>query len=153
MNKYFQRALKCLFKLIILLSVVFAVMILTNTMDTQGLTVFRVIFMTWRGLLLIALVLIWSFVYPLASFTTVNLRLNMQEQRENLLNAFACYNYSLESEENNRMVFRANGMGRRILWQFDDAVTVTQDGNFIDIEGLKKIVPRVETRINAMNER
>lgn len=153
MNKYLIRAAKCLFKLMILLSLVFAVMILTNTMDTQGMTVFRAIFMTWRGAVLIALVVIWSLAYPVVSFTTSQLRMNMNENRETIINAFACYNYALESESDGVMVFRVKGIGRRILWQFDDPITVTQDGGFMDIEGLKKIVPRVETRLKAMTER
>jgi hypothetical protein len=144
---YCSRALKCLLKLAVLLTVVFAVMNLTGTLETGGLPVARALFASTRGMILLAVIVLWSAAYPLTSFTRTSVRMAWDEER--IKNAFAMFAYELESEREGRMTFRAKSPLRRFLWQFDDRVTVTRDGGFIDIEGLKRIVPRVETRLKA----
>jgi hypothetical protein len=151
MAQYITRAGRCLLKLIVLLAAVFAAMALTGTFDMKGYgSVTMALWNTPQGKVVVALVVVWAAVYPLVSFTKIGMRTTIAEQRENLVNAFAAYGYRLETERDDRLTFRATSTLKRLLWQFDDAVTVTQDGGFMDIEGLKKIVPRVETRLKAM---
>ncbi len=144
---YFSRALKCFLKLAVLLTVVFVIMNLTGTLETGGLPLARALFASSRGVILLAVIVVWSAAYPLASFTRTSIR--MAWDSEKIENAFATYGYELECESEERMTFRAKSTLRRVLWQFDDSVTVTRDGGFVDIEGLKRIVPRVETRLKA----
>ena len=144
---YFSRAAKCLLKLVILLTVVFVAMSLTGTLETGGMSLARKLFASTRGVVLLAVIVLWVVSYPLTSFSRVSLRMSWDGER--IKNAFAVYGYQLESEADERMTFRARSVLRRVLWQFDDRVTVTRDGGFVDIEGLKRIVPRVETRLKA----
>lgn len=153
MTLYITRAVRCLLKLIILLVVAFAAMSLTGTLETGGLTIANALVKTTNGKIVIALVVVWAAIYPKLSFTRVGVRATIDEQRENLVNAFATYGYSLEGERDGRLTFRADSMLKRVLWQFDDRVTVSQDGGFMDIEGLRKVVPRVEMRLKAMMTR
>ncbi len=83
------------------------------------------------------------------SFDTVDVRGDVATNRDDVVNAFANYGYSLDKEKNGVMTFRANSRLRRLLWQFDDAVTVRQENRYIRIEGTKKVVPRVRLRLNA----
>ena len=144
---YFTRALKCLLKLAVLLAVVFVAMNLTGTLETGGLPLAKALLTSTRGIILSAVIVLWSATYPLTSFTRVSIR--MEFDSEKIKNAFAVYAYELESESESMMTFRTKSVLRRILWQFDDRVTVMRDGGFGDIEGLKRIVPRVETRLKA----
>lgn len=144
---YFSRALKCLFKLAILLTIVFVAMTLTNTLETGGLPLVKALLMSTRGVILLAVMVLWAAFYPLTSFTKVSIR--MEWDIERIENAFAAYGYVPESETEDRMTFRTKSIMRRVFWQFDDRVSVTRDGGFVDIEGLKRIVPRVETRLKA----
>ncbi len=144
---YFSRALKCLFKLVVLLTVVFVAMSLTGTLETGGLPLLKALLASTRGIILMAVIVLWSAAYPFTSFTRMSVRMAWDEER--IVNAFAAYAYEPESRSEDKMTFRAKSVLRRVLWQFDDRVTVTRDGGFIDIEGLKRIVPRVETRLKA----
>lgn len=124
-------------KLAVIVGVVFGVLHLLGMLDLGK----------WRvnGPILGAVMVVWAGVYPLMSFMTANVKMAME--RERLVNAFASLDYVLVAEEGERMVFRARSILRRVLWNFDDAVSVTRDGGFIDIEGTKRIVPRVESRL------
>ncbi len=150
MNLYLVRALKCFLKLAILLALVFAAMSLTGTLNTGGLSMVQALFASTRGLVLLGVIVVWSAVYPIVSFCKVSVR--MEFDRERLVDAFATYAYEPESESEaeGQMTFRCTSTLRKILWQFDDRVTVTRDGGFVDIEGLKRIVPRVESRLKSM---
>ena len=87
--------------------------------------------------------------YPKLSFTTLDIRASLSESREALLNAFATCGYELTQEEPGRLVFRAQKPIKRLLLQWDDAITVTADGSYISLEGLKKEVSRIELRLSA----
>lgn len=150
MKLYLSRALKYILRMTVILGIIFAVMVATNTFDAKGMTVFRAIFMTWRGAVIILLLLALAFLYPKISFMTANIHANMKDNRENLINTFALYGYSLASEDEGGMTFRVNSKLKRLLWQFDDRVRITQDGSFMDIEGLKKVVLRAETRLHSI---
>lgn len=146
---YLSRALKCFLKLAVLLTVIFAVMNLTGTLETGGLPLAKALFGSVKGILLLGLIVVWSAVYPLVSFMRTSVRMQWDDSGERLVNAFAGIGYVLEGETEGRMTFRTRSVLRRVMWQFDDRVTVAKDGGFISIEGLKKVVPRVETRLKA----
>ncbi len=141
MKLYLSRASKCFVKLAILLAAVFAAMSLTGTLNLEG-------FMA-KSAILGAVIVAWCLVYPLASFTTVSVR--MPFDAEQLRNVMASLDYRPENGGEDVLTFRARSILKRVLWQFDDRVTVRRDGSFVDIEGLKRIVPRIETRLKAGN--
>jgi len=113
--------------------------------------VLSVLFVSWRGTVLLGVIVLLAILYPSISFTTVRVRGNLETNRDDVINAFATYGYSLMREDEHGMMFRANSFLRRLAWQFDDAVTVsaTESGKYLKISGTKKIVPRVEMRLNA----
>lgn len=136
-----------LIQLVVIIGVVFVLMSLTGTLRESGMPFVRALFSQPRGWLLIGVVVAWALVHPLTSFTKESVRMAMD--RERLLNAMASLDYKIESEEHDRMTFRARSVARRLMWNFDDRVTVRQDGGFVDIEGLKRIVPRIILRLKV----
>lgn len=155
MKLYFTRALKYLLKLVIIIALVLGVLAVMDMFSDKGLLSVRgnmlleTLFLSWRGAVLGGAVVLFALAYPKISFTTEGVRGNLADSRDDVINAFATYGYSLTREDADGMTFRANSKLRRLLWQFDDAVEVSQKERYIQIEGTKKIVPRVQLRLNA----
>lgn len=149
MKLYVTRALKYLVRMTVIIGLIFLVLAALGMLETRGMTFFQALFMSWRGLVIIGALVLLAIVYPKISFTNVSLRGSLAGNRDNVVNAFATYGYSLVQEDETGMVFRANSKLRRVLWQFDDPVRVWQKDKYIEMEGLKKIVPRVEMRLRA----
>ncbi len=149
MGLYFSRVLKYFLKLVIVIALVLGALAVLGMLNTQGASVLEMLTYSWRGAVLAGALVLFSLLYPKISFETVDVRGNMEVYRDDVVNAFATYGYSLDREEGGVMTFRANSRLRRLLWQFDDAVTVEQYDRYIRIEGTKKVVPRVQLRLNA----
>ena len=149
MGKYISRAGKYVLKMVVLLAIVFALMALTGMLNRSLNDVFNSLFNSLPGLILIGALIVFALLYPKMSFMKGGVRGDMTANREDIVNAFASANYVLASENGGRMVFRARTFGGKLLAQWDDAVVVTQEGRFIEMEGLKKVVSRVELRLNA----
>ena len=149
MGLYFTRAVKYFLKLVIVIALVLGVLAALGMLNSHGTSVLETLIYSWRGGALAGAMVLFALLYPKISFDTVDVRGDMKAHRDDVVNAFATYGYSLDREEGGVMVFRANSRLRRLLWQFDDAVTVEQYDRYIRIEGTKKIVPRVQLRLNA----
>lgn len=149
MGLYFSRTVKYFLKLVIVIALVLGALAALGMLNTQGTSVLETLVYSWRGAMLAGAVVLFSIAYPKISFDTVDVRGDLEAHRDDVINAFANYGYSLDREDGGVMIFRANSLLRRLLWQFDDAVTVEQHGRYIRIEGTKKIVPRVQLRLNA----
>lgn len=149
MKIYIFRALKYIVRMSVILALLLAALWITGTLDTGGSGVLAVLFLSWRGIVLLGLIVIFALMYPNISFTALRVRGDIRADRDRIADAFAAYSYSLVKEEDGKMIFRSQKMVKRILWQFDDAVTVSQNGDNIEIEGLKKIISRVQLRIDA----
>lgn len=149
MGLYIWRAVKYLLKLLIMIALALYVLAAFDLLNVQAEMVLQTIFSSWRGVVLLGAVVVFSLAYPKISFGKADVRGDLAAGRESVTEAFRAYRYSLAGEEDGVMVFRADSMIRRLLWQFDDAVKVYQHGDYIRIDGTKKIVPRVELRLNA----
>ena len=151
MGLYLMRALKYFLRLAIIIAVVLAVLAASGMLATRGAEVLTALFVSWRGAVLLGVIVLLAVLYPSISFTTVRVRGSLETNRDDVINSFATYGYSLAREDEHGMTFRANSFVRRLAWQFDDAVTVssTDSGKYLKISGTKKIVPRVEVRLNA----
>ena len=149
MGLYVTRALKYLVRMTVIIGLIFVVLAAFGLLETRGMTFFQALFMSWRGMVIIGLLVVLAIAYPKISFTTTSIRGSLAEHRDDVVNAFAVYGYSLVQEDETGMIFRANSTLRRVLWQFDDPVRVWQKDKSIEVEGLKKIVPRVELRLRS----
>lgn len=145
MKNYIFRALKYIGRMAVIIALIIALLWMTGMLGTDVSGVF----MSWRGLVLVGVIVIFAIMYPNISFTTLRVRGDLRANREQIINAFATYSYQLAKEEDGKMIFRSKSMLKRISWQFDDAVTVSQNADYIEIEGLKKIITRVQLRLDS----
>lgn len=149
MGLYITRALKYFLKLVIVIALALGALAVLGMLNERGSTLLETIFLSWRGAALGGALVLFSVIYPKISFDTVDVMGDLDAARGDVINAFASYGYSLDREGDDGMVFRADSKLRRLLWQFDDAVTVSRYDRCIRISGTKKIVPRVQLRLNA----
>lgn len=150
MSLYLLRAVRYILRMVILLGIVFAILYFTNMLDTGGDSLLRALFLSRKGVILIAALLVLALLYPKMSFAKIDVRADITGDRAAIIEAFRSYNYSLAKERGGVMVFRADSIAKRILSSWDDAITVTGEGAYIALEGMKKDLPRVELRINSM---
>lgn len=83
-------------------------------------------------------------IYPKIGFTKRRVAGDLSaEGRATAMNAFAEAGYRLTSEEQGVLRFRAKQLGRRLRRAFDDELTLTQEGGWLQIEGHRTEVFRV----------
>jgi hypothetical protein len=151
-SRYILRSVKYLIKICILLAILGAIMMLSesSTLDFNSLDSFASsYFATWRGWLFTAAIVIWCAVYPRVEFVVRHLDYDMREGKEAIVKALNAGGMVLAEDSDGRMVFRGEGF-RRIWHMWDDAVTITDNpsGGF-DLEGPRRFVTEAMQRIPA----
>lgn len=149
MKNYIGRAMRYIIRMAVIIALIITLLWVTGTLDTGGYSISEALFMSWKGLALMGVIVIFALMYPNISFTTLRVPGNISANRGQIIDALAAYNYQLVKEEDGKMIFRNKSILKRILWQFDDTVTISQNADEIEIEGLKKIVPRVRLRLDS----
>ena len=98
---------------------------------------------TERGRMLALAVVVLSAAYPSFGFMSRRVNWNMAAQRDRLIEVFAAAGFSLKSEQEGKMVFRANNAIDKLVMLFEDEITVTADGDEIIVEGIRRGVAKV----------
>jgi len=149
MNNYFARAGRYILRLAVLLIIMLALMTLAGMSRGYGLSSYLFIFASTRGWFFLAFILTVGLLYPLFSFTKTEIKCDISQKRESIVNAFANCNYAVETSEESKMTFRAKSFVRRLYYGFDDRITVVSDGQYITIEGLRRDIVRIEARLHV----
>lgn len=153
--KYTLRAVKYLVKLTLLFAALFALMIWSGTSNfsfdlREGfLTGF---FSSSRGRLFAAAVLVWCAIYPRVEFIVRNVGGDLRGDKLSIIRALDAGGMILASEREGSIVFHSRSPLRRVLWMWDDSVTLTQKDGRIIIEGPRRFVMEAEHRIPACIE-
>ncbi len=150
--KYFIRSLKYFCALCVLC---IAIMYLNRLVGTARLTVpetFEVMFHTPRGMMLPVVILLLAAFYPKFGFVVRQVEGDIVENRKQILNAFRSEGFSLRSEDEEGMIFRADNWGKKILLLGEDELKVSQYGQWIRIEGIRRGVARVQYRLDSYLE-
>lgn len=142
---YLLRAVKHLVKLIVLVALLVAVMYFTKTLAVAPADLLGT-----RGVILGIAVLVIAAAYPLYGFSTASARASLTDNRTEIVEALARSGYTLTSEGEDEMVFRATSGLKRLMQMGDDAIVLKQQewGN-ISISGVRKEVENVRFRIEG----
>lgn len=108
-----------------------------------------VMFLTVRGRVLVAAILVWAAVYPKVGFVVRRVGADIADDRERIINAFLAQGYVMTGEEDGCMRFRAANFFRRLRLLFEDGVVVSQDGQEVVIEGIRRSVAPIEMRLKS----
>ncbi|MFI3302316.1 MAG: hypothetical protein SNH35_00955 [Rikenellaceae bacterium] len=146
---YFSRAIKYLLSLCIIYVVVIYAMSFAGVAASTPEATFASLISTSRGIIMIIAILALSFSYPVFGFMRQEVTGDMESDREAIISSFAAYGFSLRSEGDGEMVFGSDNLIRKITLLFEDKITVTQVGNKLVVEGIRRVVPSVIYRLEA----
>ena len=148
MKKYLIRSAKYFVALCVLLV---AIMALNRALGAT-LTIretFYVMFHTTRGLLLPVVVVVLALCYPRFGFIVRRVEGDTELDREQIVYAFLSAGFSLRREEEGTLFFRADGFVQKLLLLWEDEIRVSQYGQWIELDGIRRGVARVQYRLDS----
>ncbi len=148
--KYFSRAIKYLLSLCIIYVVVIYAMSFVGVAASSPEATFSSLVSTSRGIIMIVAILALSFSYPVFGFMRQEVTGDMSADRDAIIKAFAAYGFSLKSEGEGEMTFGSDNFIKKITLLFEDKINVTQVGDKLVVEGIRRVVPIVIYRLEAM---
>lgn len=107
-----------------------------------------ILFGTSRGWLMLGAMVALAAIYPRLSFLSRRVEGDITDNRRQIVAAFEASGYSLVSESDSRLTFRADGL-RRLMLLYEDEVTVEQYGQWICLTGIRRSVVRVAMRMES----
>lgn len=110
---------------------------------------FYVMFHTTRGLLLPVVVVVLALCYPRFGFIVRRVEGDTELDREQIVNAFRSAGFSLRREEEGTLFFRADGFVQKLLLLWEDEIRVSQYGQWIELDGIRRGVARVQYRLDS----
>ncbi len=140
--KYLIRSLKYFVALCVLCVVMMGLMLLTGTSQLTAEETLYLMFHSDRFLLLGIAVVVLSATYPRFGFITRRLEGDLVEHRRQVENAFHGAGFRLVKEEDGVLYFRGDGLWKRLTLLFEDEIRVSQYGQWIEIEGIRRGVAR-----------
>ena len=147
--KYFIRSLKYFVALCVICVAILALMLATGTSAlTLDQTVY-VMFHTSRYATLFAAIVVLAALYPKFGFVMRKVEGDVEENREQIVNAFRSSGFSLRSEEDGVMVFRADTLLQKLMLLGEDEIRVSQYGQWIVLDGIRRGVARVQYRLDS----
>lgn len=145
--KYFVRSLKYFFALCVLFIALTGLMIGTSALSLEG--VLYEMFHTDRYLRVMLVIIALAAAYPRFGFVVRKVEGDIEENREQIINAFRSAGFSLRSDENGVMTFRADSFGQKLLLLGEDEIKVSQYGQWIVLDGIRRGVARVQYRLDS----
>ena len=153
--KYFIRSLKYFVALCVICVAILALMLATGTSAlTLDQTVY-VMFHTSRYATLFAAIVVLAALYPRFGFVVRKVEGDVEQNREQIVNAFKSAGFSLRGEEDgvrnadDRVFVIADGPLRKLMLLGEDEIKVSQYGQWIQIDGIRRGVARVEYRLDS----
>lgn len=148
MKKYLIRSVKYFVAQCVLLVAIMALNRAMGSTLTMQET-FYVMFHTTRGLLLPVVVVVLALCYPRFGFIVRRVEGDTEHDREQIVNAFRSAGFSLRREEEGTLFFRADGFVQKLLLLWEDEIRVSQYGQWIELDGIRRGVARVQYRLDS----
>ena len=144
---YWRRAVKYMVRLLVLVFALIAVMVATGMARTGADGNLADVFMTPKALLLFAIIVLWSLVYPKLGFIRQPLKMDFNAGKEQIHKVFSDNGFVLVEQKDNEMIFRMSSPLRRTLALWEDRIVVSATDGGIEMEGMRKEVARIEFRV------
>lgn len=150
MKTYLVRALHYFIKIIVILVLAFGVLyLLESLLDGRQLLMDKDLMLytllyTPKGWVVIGLILGLSAIYPLTSFTRVEIAGDFAKERAIMDRAMEDLGFRLVGHDSRQSEYRVKSLRKQLFSQFDDKITVSGNDRYITVSGMKKDVVRVE---------
>lgn len=149
---YIIRSLKYFLAMCVLCVAIMALNLMTGLSALTFDEFLYVLLHTPRGLLLPAVIVLLAAFYPKFGFTRRTVEGDVVKNREQIVNAFKSARFSLRSEEAGVMKFRADGWLHKLMLLGEDEIVVSQQGDRIVLDGIRRGVARVVYRLESYIE-
>lgn len=147
--QYLIRSVKYFVALCVICMGILALMLLTGTSALPAEETLYVMFHTTRYARLLAAIVVLAALYPRFGFIRRRTEGDVEEDREQIVAAFRAAGFELRGEQEGVMTFRAGTLPHRLLLLFEDEIRVSQYGQWIELEGIRRGVARVEYRLDS----
>lgn len=147
--KYLNRSVKYFISLCVLTVVLTAALYVTGTAAGSPSDLVHLLFYTPRGWFLIGAVVLLSAIYPRAGYMTVGVEGDTEQHRQQIDDAFRSMGFVPAGEKEGVRFFRAESIVRRLRFRYDDRISVRQNGRWIELEGPRKVVARMEYKLKS----
>lgn len=147
--KYLLRTAKYFVSLFVLSAVLIALLYSVRMAAGTPSDLLYMLFCTPKGWAFLGAVALLSALYPRIGFMTAQIVGDIDGNREQIVEAFRTEGFVQIDETRGVVTFRAASIVRRFRLRFDDTITVRQNSSWIEIEGVRKVVTRVEYRLEA----
>ena len=151
--KYFIRSLKYFVALCVLCA---AIMALNRLSGFATLTLEEPLyekFQTPRAKMLHAEIVLHAAFYPKFGFVQRKVEGDVGENREQIVNAFKSAGFSLRTDEDGVMTFRADGLLRKLTLLGEDEIKVSQYGQWILLDGIRRGVARAGYKLDSYKQK
>lgn len=150
--KYAIRSLKYFLALCVLCVALMTLMIATGTSALTLEQTLHELLHSDRYVMLFGAIVVLSALYPKFGFVVRTIRGSIAENHDQIVNAFKAGGFSLHSQKEGVMVFRANSVVGKLMLLWEDEITVSQQGEQLVIDGIRRGVARVAYRLEAYIE-
>lgn len=147
--RYFIRSVKFLIALFVIYLAAVWIMIEAGASMLTMRETLQVLVHTTRGIVLLVAIVAWAAIYPRVGFVSRRVEGDMTDDREKIIRAFISAGYVLKSEDGEQMRFRAAGLFHKLRLLFEDEITVSQYGQWIVLDGIRRSVADVQMRLRT----
>lgn len=149
--KYIVRSLKYL----LFICVLYVALLWLSSLSTYGgtidtMTLLRAQLSSDRGLWLVVAFVALALFYPKFGYVRrVIAGADIEADRMRIDNAMALYGFKFVEERNGALVYRAEGIVRRIILLFEDEIMVRSMEGGIEVEGKRREAVRIIFQLSA----
>ncbi|MEG1405902.1 MAG: hypothetical protein RSC34_04750 [Alistipes sp.] len=147
--KTISRIVKYFVSLCVLTSLLIALLYAVGMAAGTPADLLELLFHTTKGWIFVGAVILLSLLYPRIGFMTARVRGDINNDHAQLAEAFRTEGFKQVDDTAGVLTFRATSALRRLSLRFDDAVTVRQQGKWVEIEGARRVVALVQFRFES----
>ena len=136
MKKYIIRSVKYFIAFCVVYVAFMALAHYTDHLPVTFAERWQLMFATWRGWGMVVGIILLAATYPFFGFAKRSFEADIVADREQLDMAAEVVGLRLVSASESELVYRADGL-RRLMRLFEDEVRVRQNGNQVEVEGLR----------------
>lgn len=151
--KHVIRSLKYFIALCVLCLGLMSLMLVTGTSALSFDDTMYVMFHTDRYLYLLGAIVVLAAIYPKFGFVVRKVEGDIEQNRMQIINAFRSGGFKLHSEQDGVMIFCAEGLLQKLMLLGEDEIIVSQHGQWILLDGIRRGVVRVEFRLESYIQR
>lgn len=142
MKKYLIRSVKYFIALCVLYVAMMALMHYSEHAPITFAQRWELLFATWRGWGMVVATILLAATYPFFGFAKRAFEGNIIADREEFAMAAEVSGLELVSATETELRYRAKGL-RRLVKLYEDEVVVRQNGNQVEVDGLRSLSVRL----------